>query len=267
MVVESSELDKPATRIKAVLFDLDGTLLDTEALSDKAILEVLGPSLVPARVWKECQEDNVRMPWELKKQLLGLRGSEWAPKVIKYAHEKWNVPLDDTRTAMTVQGLWNGWEEALNRLCEEVEACPGAAELVTQLARVGLPMALATSSRQSAVDKKRKRHGTMFQHIQAIVPGDHPAVQNGKPAPDVYLEAARQLGMDPTECLVFEDALSGVRSGKAAGCTVVAVPDPRFSSEEKQAFQDEADVVVSSLWDFDGRRWGIDVNLAKRTAG
>ena len=51
----------------------------------------------------------------------------------------------------------------------------------------------------------------MFQHIQLIVAGDNPAVKNGKPAPDIYLEAARQLKVDPKECLVFEDALSGVR--------------------------------------------------------
>lgn len=103
----------------------------------------------------------------------------------------------------------------------------------------------------------------MFQHISVIVAGDDPAVNNGKPAPDIYLEAARRLNVDPKECLVFEDALSGVRSGKAAGCYVVAIPDPRFSEEEKKVFAKEADMVLDSLWQFDGSKFGLDVDMPK----
>ena len=101
----------------------------------------------------------------------------------------------------------------------------------------------------------------MFAHMKAIVAGDDPAVKNGKPAPDIYLEAARRLNVDPKECLVFEDALSGVRSGKAAGCHVVAIPDSRFSKEEKDKFLQEADQVVESLWKFDGKSLGLAVDM------
>lgn len=97
--------------------------------------------------------------------------------------------------------------------------------------------------------------------MRAIVAGDHPAVKNGKPAPDIYLEAARQLNVDPKECLVFEDALSGVRSGKAAGCQVVAIPDSRFSEEETAYFFNEADLVVPDLSHFKGDQFGIDVDM------
>jgi pseudouridine-5'-monophosphatase len=103
----------------------------------------------------------------------------------------------------------------------------------------------------------------MFGHMQAIVAGDDPAVKNGKPEPDIYLEAARRLNVDPKECLVFEDALSGVRSGKAAGCHVVAIPDPRFSDEEKTLFVNEADAVVPDLSYFKGSQFGIDVDMTK----
>jgi beta-phosphoglucomutase-like phosphatase (HAD superfamily) len=106
----------------------------------------------------------------------------------------------------------------------------------------------------------------MFQHMSAIVAGDDPAVKNGKPAPDIYLEAARRLGVDPSECLVFEDALSGARAGKAAGCFVVAIPDPRFSPEEKAVFDSVADVVVDNLLQFSGTEWGIDVDMRKMLA-
>jgi len=91
---------------------------------------------------------------------------------------------------------------------------------------------------------------------------DDPAVQNGKPAPDLYLEAARRLNVRPRDCLVFEDALSGVQSGKAAGCAVVAIPDPRFTEEEKRGlFGAHADVVVDSLCEFDGGPFGLPVDM------
>jgi beta-phosphoglucomutase-like phosphatase (HAD superfamily) len=76
--------------IKAILFDLDGTLLDTEALSDKAVLVALG-SWLPPQVLQESPMKEFRLPWDLKKQILGLRGSEWIPLVLQYAEKHWGV--------------------------------------------------------------------------------------------------------------------------------------------------------------------------------
>jgi pseudouridine-5'-monophosphatase len=238
--------------IKAIIFDLDGTLLDTEALSDKAMFASLP---LPVAVQKRYEADH-RLPWEVKKQILGLRSSDWGPIMINYAKEKWGV-----EDLPTVAQLGTDWEENLSSYCEQVQACPGALELVEMFAAANLPMAIATSSHQSAVAKKRKNHGVMFQHFQAVICGDHPAVLQGKPAPDIYLEAARQLGVDPKECLVFEDALTGVRAAKAAYCHVVAVPDPRFDADEKATFATDADVVLESLWQFSGQQFGIDVTM------
>ena len=148
-------------------------------------------------------------------------------------------------------------------MCEEIEACAGATELVYAFSKSGLPMAIATSSRSEGVAKKRKRHDGIFQHMKAIVAGDDPLVIHGKPAPDIYQEAARRLGVKPSECLVFEDALSGVRAGKASGCFVVAIPDKRFSQEEKDVFVAEADVVIEDLWQFDGKRFGLNMDMRK----
>ena len=126
----------------------------------------------------------------------------------------------------------------MNSFCEEIVACKGANDLVSQFAKQGLPMAIATSSRMAAVAKKQKRYGipnafsfenyetdwfwiltqthfpvgpasheNIFQHMSAIVCGDDPELENGKPAPDIYLLAAQRLGVNPRECLVFEDAM------------------------------------------------------------
>jgi beta-phosphoglucomutase-like phosphatase (HAD superfamily) len=94
-----------------------------------------------------------------------------------------------------------------------------------------------------------------------IVCGDHPAIKNDKPHPDIYLEAARQLNLLPQNCLVFEDALSGIRSAKSAGCYVAAVPDPRFDNDEMIQFHSEVDVVLPDLWHFQGKQFGIDLDM------
>lgn len=242
--------------IKAIIFDLDGTLLDTEALSDKALFASLTPAGMLERHGGGA--DDSLLPWELKRQILGLRSSDWGPIVLNYARENWSVTED---LLPSVDQLGGDWEQNLNQLCDQVQACPGANELIEKFAVLGLPMAIATSSRQSAVEKKRMNHRRMFQHLQTIVCGDHPAVKQGKPAPDIYLEAARQLGVDPSECLVFEDALTGVRSANAACCHVVAVPDPRFDAAEKATFAAEANVVLQDLWHFSGELFGIDIDM------
>lgn len=157
--------------------------------------------------------------------------------------------------------FWKNWEDALGDMCEEIEACTGACELVEALSKTGLPMAIATSSRHAGVEKKRKRHEKIFQHMSVVVAGDDPGVKNGKPAPDIYLEAARRLKVDPKECIVFEDALSGVRAGKAAGCFVVAIPDKRFTDEEKKVFVAEADAVIEDLRHFNGNIFGLHVDM------
>lgn len=143
-----------------------------------------------------------------------------------------------------------------------MQACQGARELVEAAAKLGLPLAIVTSSRSNAVSKKRMHHEDIFRHMKAIVAGDDTAIKNGKPAPDMYLEAANRLGVDPSECLVFEDAISGVKSGKAAGCIVVAVPDPRM---DKNIFENEADSVLENLMQFDGEPWGININMNERS--
>ena len=269
--IKQSTIDMPPStpppKISAAIFDLDGTLLDTETLSCTAVLDAFGPSLSEEMRQMLRETENYKLPWELKKQTLGLQGHAWIPLVLEYGKVHWNVrsaedgeshSTDDlplTPPAPSVSEFWQRWENQLSDMCRNVDALPGATELVETLAERNIPMAISTSSRRVAVDKKREKHERIFKHIPIIVCGDDAAVKHGKPAPDGFLEAARQLGVDPSECLVFEDAVAGVQSARAAGCKSVAVPDPRM---EPDAFVEaKADEVIGSMEDFDYAKWGL----------
>ena len=159
--------------IKAVIFDLDGTLLNTEALSCRAVIEAFARTnlIIPQDILDSLKADGNLLPWDLKRKILGLRGSEWVPIVLSYAQEHWNVDMEidwqtsdeekkessdgDNEREAVVNSFWKNWEVRLNELCGEVEACPGALELVEGLKAAGVPMAIATSSRLDSVNKKR----------------------------------------------------------------------------------------------------------------
>lgn len=161
---------------------------------------------------------------------------------------------DDPPPSSSATLLLNAWEHNLNALCSNVKECIGATALVKALADIGIPMAIATSTRMTSVKQKRAHNEGLFAPMFTIVTGDDPLVRNGKPAPDTFLEAARRLGVDPKDCLVFEDSISGCQSAKAAGCVVIAVPDFRM---EKSAFDGIADQLLGDLTCFDMKAWGL----------
>jgi len=121
----------------------------------------------------------------------------------------------------------------------QVRPCHGANEIVEELSRRNIVMGIATSSRAASVDKKRAAHPRIFDAMEVVVCGDDPEVFSGKPAPDIYLVASKRLGVNPEDCLVFEDALTGVIAGKAAGMTVIAVPDPQYLTSQVSEKIDE----------------------------
>lgn len=227
--------------IRGILFDMDGTLLETEILGCQAVFHTLKDHMSQEAI-RSFEKRGYRMEWELKQHTLGLPDQKWPPIVFEWAKQHWGV-----QDPPTVEQFLEKWDSNMFQLMSGVEKCKGAQELVEQLEAKNLPMAIATSSRARAVEEKKKKHDDLFQKIQIIVTGDDPAVENGKPAPDIYIEAARRLNVEPSDCIVFEDGMTGVKAGKAAGCFVVAVPDARSTDEEKEKFAQVADIVLEDL--------------------
>lgn len=128
---------------------------------------------IPPGILASLKDGGFLLPWELKRRILGLRGSEWVPIVLAYAQESWGVRMevnwrhdrhsttsndsDDDGRQVVIDAFWKAWELRLNELCSSVEACAGAAELVEGLRALHIPMAIATSSRMDSVCKKKLR--------------------------------------------------------------------------------------------------------------
>ena len=204
--------------IAGIVFDLDGLLLESE------------------QVWDAAREELVRKRggrWHERAQrdMMGMSSPEWS----RYVHEQLGVPdPPEEISAEVVRRL-----ERLYR--ERLPVIPGAREAVERLAG-RWPLALASSSNRELIDLALELMG-VAQDFAATVSSEE--VARGKPAPDVYLEAARRLAVDPKAAAAIEDSHNGIRSAKAAGMRVVAIPNRHFPPDEEALAQ--ADVVLDSL--------------------
>jgi HAD superfamily hydrolase (TIGR01509 family) len=206
--------------VEAVIFDLDGVLIDSEHVWDEARQELAG-------------EGGGRWTETSSRDMMGMSSPEWS----RYMHDVIGMPdPPDEISAEVVRRL-----ERIYR--RELPLFDGAVEAVERLAD-RWPLGLASSSNRELIDLVLELSG-LERFFHATVSSEE--VPRGKPAPDVYLEAARRLGVTPKGCAAIEDSENGIRSAKAAGLRVLAIPNPRYPPSDKALAA--ADEVLGSLAD------------------
>ena len=206
--------------IEAVVFDLDGVILASE------------------EVWDDVRERYVRerggrYDERTQRAMMGMSSPEWS----RFLYEEAGVP--DPPEEINTEVL----RRMVARYRERLPLVPGAREAVERLA-ARWPLGLASSSNRPLIDAALELAG-LSELFRATVSSEE--VGRGKPAPDVYLEAARRLGVAPARSAAVEDSHSGIRSAKAAGMRVLAIPNATYPPDE--AALAEADVVLASIGD------------------
>ena len=205
---------------EAVVFDLDGVLLQSE------------------EVWDAVRERYVRKAGgryddEVQRAMTGMSAPEWS----RYLHEEAGVKEDPEDINRDVV------ERMLEAYRRELPLLPGAVEAVRRTAE-SFPLGLASSSNREVFEAVLDLAG-VANCFSATVSSEE--VPRGKPAADVYLEAARRLGVEPERCAAVEDSHAGIRSAKSAGMRVVAIPNASYPPDDEAL--ELADAVVGSLDD------------------
>lgn len=187
--------------VQAVLFDLDGVLIDSETIWDEVRHGL-------------ADEHGLSWPNDATTLMQGMNTREWA----HYLASVVGVPGTDNDVAKEVL------DRMAARYSHGLPLLPGAIETVTQLA-TQWPLGLASSSARRLIDVVLAQMG-VADLFQVTISTEE--VAKGKPSPLVYLEAARRLGVDPAQAVAVEDSSNGLRSAAAAGLIVIAIPNPAF---------------------------------------
>jgi HAD superfamily hydrolase (TIGR01509 family) len=204
--------------IEAVVFDLDGVLLQSEEVWD-SVRE------------RYVRERGGRYDEEVQRAMMGMSAPEWS----RYLHEEAGVPDEPDAINRDVVA------RMLEAYRRELPLLPGAEEAVRRTA-AAFPVALASSSNREVFEAVLELAG-LTGCFRATVSSEE--VERGKPAPDVYLEAARRLGIAADRCAAVEDSHAGIRSASSAGMRVVAIPNASYPPDEEALAL--ADLTLQSL--------------------
>ena len=218
------------TPIKLVIFDNDGTLMDTENIYSQAHKEATGQEIT----------------WDLKQKLMGKIAIESARTTVEYLKLNETPESFLARRTKIEDGLW-----------ATVPLLKGAEWIVDELLKRKIKIAIATAADKESFALKSSRHKDFVAKFERVVCGCE--VEKGKPAPDLFLKALSYFdGIKPEECIVFEDSALGIKAANSAGMTAIFVPDPNVNAEQwLKDVSARADVQLESLdkFNFDLFYW------------
>jgi HAD superfamily hydrolase (TIGR01509 family) len=206
--------------IEAVVFDLDGILIDSEQVWDEVRQQL-------------AEERGGRWSDTASRDMMGMSSLEWS------AYMRDQVGIDDEPQAISAEVV----RRLEDRYRREIPLIAGAEQAVARLAK-RWPLALASSSNRELIDLVLEGSG-LDRYFEASVSSEE--VARGKPAPDVFVEAARRLGVAPTACAAVEDSENGILAAKAAGMRTIAVPNPQYPPHEDALAA--ADVTLATIED------------------
>ena len=211
-------------RIRAVIFDNDGTLVDTEEAYSIAHKEATGEDL----------------EWDFKVKMMG-----------QTLLEACQLTVDHCHLNMTAQEYADLFQATIDRHWDSVQLMPGAMSMLEKLKSMGVKMCIATASTEASFRKKVHGHPEMIAMMDHCITGD--CVQKGKPAPDLFLVALEKWGdVKPEEALIFEDSPLGIAAANNAGIPAIYIPDPHLDSDEVLAEHGAKPLLkLKSLEDFD----------------
>lgn len=199
------------TGIKGIIFDLDGTMIDSMWMWRDIDLAFMG-------------ERNLPFTDDLERAIEGMSFRETAQYFIQTYQLK--------ETAEELMQIWI--EMAIHKYQYEVLPKPGLITFLQEMKRRGIRMGIATSNARTLLDAAANAH-CLYDYMDAVLTANE--VERGKPAPDVFLAVSEKIGIPPAQCLVFEDIVQGIRAGLAAGMKVCAISDDYSvaQDEEKRA--------------------------------
>ncbi|XP_009375260.2 bifunctional riboflavin kinase/FMN phosphatase [Pyrus x bretschneideri] len=213
--------------VSCIILDLDGTLLNTDGIVSEVLKVYLGKY---GKQWdgREVQKIAGKTPFEAASAVV----------------EDYGLSCTTNELLSEITPLFS------NQWCN-IKALPGSNRLIKHLSGHRVPMALASNSPKENIETKLSFHQGWKESFSVVIGVDE--VGSGKPSPEIFLEAAKRLNVEPSSCLVIEDSLPGVRAGKAAGMEVVAVP----SIPKQSNLYTSADEVINSLLDLRPELWGL----------
>jgi HAD superfamily hydrolase (TIGR01509 family) len=196
-------------RVEAVVFDMDGLLVDTESMFRDVMMEA-------------SRRRGVNLPVEVFLRMVGLQHE--ASRAVAMAHFGDDFDYEPW--------IADAWALSHARHAVGVALKEGVVELLDYLEAAAIPRAVATSSGHPTVTRTLEPHGLLARFQTIVAAGDY---ARGKPDPDPFLTAAARLGVDPAACLALEDSHNGVRAAHAAGMMTIMVPDLLEATQEMRA--------------------------------